>query len=175
MKNISYLQLRAARQVLNIGVREIAKLLRVSKATISNAEHNKTRDFFFKHSAALIDFFKKHNIIFPNEYTIRYCPYEGLIDPTEQNLENNITTINRFQLKIARCILNYSQQELAQFARIDKGIISRSELLENFINIKATDQETVERIKNVFLDHNIEFVNPYSIFFKKHIDSTLNK
>lgn len=171
--NITYIQLRAARQVLNIGVREIAKLLKVSKATISNAEHNKTRDFFFKHSAALIDFFKKNNIIFPNEYTIRFCPNQQSTYLPELNIERN-KNINRFQLKTARCILNYSQQELAQVAEIDKGIISRSELLENLVNIKTSNKCVEEKLKNVFFDHNIEFINPYSIFFKKYIDSALN-
>ena len=58
---LTNLQLRAARQVLNIGVRDLAKLLKTSKSTVSKAEQGKTRDFFFKNSAALIDFFKKRD------------------------------------------------------------------------------------------------------------------
>ena len=173
MNNITYIQLRAARQVLNIGVREVAKLLKVSKATISNAEQNKTRDFFFKHSAALIDFFEKNHIIFPNEYTISFDSNKQSTDVSKVEIEKN-TNINRFQLKAARCILNYSQQELALTAKIDKGIISRSELLENLVTIKTSDKKVEEQLKNVFYDHNIEFINPYSIFFKKYIDSALN-
>jgi transcriptional regulator with XRE-family HTH domain len=171
LNNITYIQLRAARQVLNIGVREVAKLLKVSKATISNAEQNKTRDFFFKHSAALIDFFEKNNIIFPNEYTIRFDSNKQSTHISEVYIQKNI---NRFQLKAARCILNYSQQKLALTAKIDKGIISRSELLGNLVTIKTSDKKVEERLKNVFYDNNIEFINPYSIFFKKNIDSTSN-
>ena len=77
-------------------------------------------------------------------------------------------------MKAARCILNYSQQKLALTAKIDKGIISRSELLGNLVTIKTSDKKVEERLKNVFYDNNIEFINPYSIFFKKYIDSTLN-
>ena len=58
-KNIHYLQFRAARNALNLGVREVAQLLKVSKATVNKADLGKTRDFFFKHSPALISFFEK--------------------------------------------------------------------------------------------------------------------
>ena len=61
MKIITNIQLRAARQVLNTGIRDIAKLLNVSKATISKAELGKTRDFFFKHRV-LTTFLRKCNI-----------------------------------------------------------------------------------------------------------------
>ena len=49
-KYITCTQLRAARNILNLGVRDIGLLLKVSKDTINKAELGKTRDFFHKNS-----------------------------------------------------------------------------------------------------------------------------
>ena len=46
MKTINNIQLRIARQSLNIGVRDMAITLKVSKALISKAELGKTKYFF---------------------------------------------------------------------------------------------------------------------------------
>lgn len=54
---ITALQLKVARNILDLGVRDIAVLLHVSKTTISKVELNKTRDFLLKHNAALVHFF----------------------------------------------------------------------------------------------------------------------
>lgn len=160
-KIINYLQLKAARNTLDLGIREIAKLLRVSKSTVSNAELGKTRDFFFKHSAALCDFFLKNNIHFPNEYSIRY--YHTI----EIEYSEHLT---RFQLKSARSILNISQLELATLIGIDKGVISRTELTKNFDFINPPNTAVNSKLKNLFQHRNIEFPDPFSIFFKKYID-----
>jgi len=167
LKIITNIQLRAARQVLNIGIIDIAKLLSVSKATISKAELGKTRDFFFKHSARLIDFFQQNNIIFPNEYTIRL-----ISDNSSELFNKQIEILTRFQLRGARCILNFSQQSLANHLDIDKGVISRAELLDNLRKINPNNLNVINHIKNMFLQYGIELTDPYSIFFKKYVDST---
>ena len=169
MKNITNVQLRSARQILNLGVRDIARLLKVSKATISKAELGKTRDFFFKNSAALRDYFEAHKIIFPNEYTIRIIPAD-----TQEALSNDIDYLNRFQLKGSRCLLQLSQQMLACKAGIDRNIISRAELLNNSKKITSSNKEAISQIKLVFNNHNIELPEPYLIFFKKYIDNPSN-
>lgn len=171
MKNITHIQLRAARQSLNLGVRDIAKLLKVSKATISKAELGKTRDFFFKYSASLIDFFQNNNLVFPNEYTIRIAATNDAHYLLSDDLTKNIT---RFQLKTSRCVLNFSQQNLANNIGIDKGIISRAELLDNTKKINPSNPETLLNIKDYFLRQGIEFPDPISIFFKKYIDNRSN-
>lgn len=165
MKNITNIQLRVARQILNLGVRDIAKLLKISKATISKAELGKTRDFFIKNTPALRDFFESQQILFPNEYSVRITP------KITGELSEHENPLNRFQLKAARCVLQLSQQELAAKAGIDKGIISRAELLNNSKIITSSKLEAISDIKNVFYNHNIEFPDPWSIFFKKHVDS----
>lgn len=168
---ITNLQLRAARQVLNIGIRDLEKILKVSKSTISKAEQGKTRDFFYKHSAALIDFFKKNNVTFPNEHTIRF----NIRTPKNNEIPLKPQTITRFQLKAARCVMGLSQKRLAKTIGIDKGILSRAELLDNFQSINPAGKGVTYMIKDMFLKHNIEFPDPYSIFFKKYIDISLNK
>lgn len=63
-KYITCTQLRAARNILNLGVRDIGLLLKVSKDTINKAELGKTRDFFHKNSAGLIDFLNAIILLF---------------------------------------------------------------------------------------------------------------
>jgi transcriptional regulator with XRE-family HTH domain len=163
-KYITYIQLRATRHVLNLGVREIAKILKVSKATISNTELGKTRDFLYKHSAALIDYFALHNISFPNEYSIRYNN-SSLIVRSESHI------LTRFQLKAARHILNINQLELAKSINVDRNVISRAEQLDNELSITFHDQTNLQKLKVWFQEHNIEFPDQLSIFFKKYMDN----
>lgn len=162
-KYITYLQLRAARSVLNLGVRDIGKILKVSKATISKTELGKTRDFLYKHSAALIDYFLLHNITFPSEYSIRYHTAQTIID-TEVN------KLTRFQLKAARHLLNISQYELAKSININKNIITRAEKFNNELCIKLQDQSTIIDLITFFQKYKIDFPDQLSIFFKKYID-----
>lgn len=167
-KYITPIQLRVARNVLNLGVRDIADILKVSKATISKAELGKTRDFFYKHSPALLNFFEQKGIIFPSEYSIRYISNNlEKIDQTENSL-------NRFQLISSRHVMNLSQTKLAKAIGIDKGIISRAEQLLNEEFIKPQDDSIILKLRYFFQQHNIDFVDQLSIFFKKYIDKELN-
>lgn len=168
---LTNLQLRAARQVLNIGVRDLEKLLKVSKSTISKAEHGKTRDFFFKNTPALLDFFEKNKIIFPNEYSIRLdCPIKRML------LSNNeCMQLTRFQLKSARCIMNLSQRSFSELVGFDKNILSRADLLDNTQFVSPSDKTIIKKIIEVFAKHGIEFYDPHSIFFKKYVDNYSNK
>jgi len=167
-KHITYVQLRAARHVLNLGVRDIAKILKVSKATISKTELGKTRDFLYKHSAALLEFFERHNIFFPNEYFIRYHVNQEIIE----NIQKYDSGLTRFQLRAARYILNITQNKLAELINIDKGIITRAEQLQNTDFINPQDHLIVLRLKNLFQEHNVEFPDQLSVFYKKYIDNT---
>ena len=169
MKKITYIQLRAARQILNIGVRELATLLKVSKSTISKAELNKTRDFFFKYNAALQDFFQKNNITFPTEFSIRFHP----INNPQENMNSDNIILTKFQLKTARCILNVSQLELSYITGINKGHISRAEILDNTETIKPSDKEIIIKLRNFFIQQNIEFPDPFYVFYKNYIDNRI--
>ena len=163
-KYITYIQLRAARHILNLGVRDIAKILKVSKATISKTELGKTRDFLYKHSAALLEFFEHHNIFFPNEYFIRY-------HDNQEKIQKYDSGLTRFQLRTARHILNISQNKLAELINIDKGIIARAEQLQNTDFINPQDHSIVLRLKSMFQEHNIKFPDQLSVFYKEYIDN----
>jgi transcriptional regulator with XRE-family HTH domain len=170
-KYITHIQLRAARHALNLGVRDIAKILKVSKATISKTELGKTRDFLYKHSAALLGFFEHHNIFFPNEYVIRYHNNLEKIDKIQKS---NIR-LTRFQLRTARYILNINQTELANIINIDKGIITRAEQLQNTNFINPQDHSIVLKLISIFYERNIEFPDQMSVFYKKYIDNKSDK
>lgn len=166
---MEYIQLRVARQILNFGVRDIAKVLRVSKATISKAELGKTRYFLHKQGPALLDFFKLHNIIFPNEYYIRYC-----VDNTVKRETQPHNTLTRFQLRAARCIMNLTQHELSKYIHIHEGIIARAERFKNTDYIKPQDNSIILKLRFFFSKHNIIFPDYTSVFYKKYIDNNLN-
>lgn len=169
MKNITYIQLRTARQLLNIGVREIAAILKVSKSTVCKAEANNTRDFYHKYNAALLDYFKKNHIIFPTEFSIRYDSRDNL----HKNIQTSETEIilTRFQLKTARCILNITQLELANLTGISKSQISRAEILHNSDIVKFSNMHNAVILKNFFIKQNIEFIDPLYVVFKKYVDN----
>lgn len=167
MKKITYIQLRAARQLLGIGVRELGALLKVSKSTISTAEANSTRDFYFKYSAALIDFFETKNITFPTEFSIRYNPTENL----QEQVKDSELKLTKFQLRTARYILNISQLELANILGFSRSLISHAELLNNTAFINFSNPENIIKLKVFFLQQNIEFIDPFYIFYKNYVDN----
>lgn len=171
IKYINPIQLKVARYTLKLGVRDIAKILKVSKSTISKTELGKTRDFLYKHSAALIEYFKKNNIIFPNEYSIRY----NFQDNSLEKLEHIDLKMTSFQAKGARYILNINQAELAKLLNVNKNLITNIEVLEKTTCIDSQNPLLAINLKSYFLQHGIEFPDPMSIFFKKYVDNTLNK
>jgi len=168
VKYITYQQLKIARGVLNLGVRDIGALLKINKSTVSNAEQGKTRDFFHKNSATLIDFFKKNNIIFPTEYSIRY---DQLIN-NQNNTSSTSSNITRFQLKSARLLLSLSQQALSNQLGITEGVIVRLELLPNNTYINPKNTLIVNKLHELFKSHGVEFSDGLYVFFKKYMDST---
>lgn len=170
-KYITCTQLRAARNILNLGVRDIGLLLKVSKDTINKAELGKTRDFFHKNSAGLIDYFERHNIIFPTEYSIRY----QLSKTDIQIIHPDKNELSRFQLKTARLVLSINQSDLAKEVSVAKRVITRLEQLPNEALINPRDHGVVLRLKNFFELHNIEFPDPFYVFFKKYIDNCTSR
>ena len=164
--HLNHLQLKAARGVLNLGVREIGSLLNVNKTTVNNAERGKTRDFFYKNSAPLVDFFRKNNIIFPTQYSIRYN------DHSTPHLSNHKKGITRFQLKAARLLLSISQKELAKKIGVTEGVIVRLELIDNNNLISPKNPLVIDRLINLFESSNIYFPDEMYVFFKKYMDNS---
>ncbi|MDE8612090.1 hypothetical protein PQ676_07810 [Rickettsia felis] len=163
MMYITALQLKVARNILDLGVRDIAVLLHVSKTTISKVELSKTRDFLLKHNAALVHFFSCNNISFPNPFSIQY---------KSQNIINTNTEgiITRFQLKGARCILNISQADLAKALNINRSVIIEAEKHQNEQRLTLFGQQKELEIIQFFNDNNIVLYDHLSLFFRKRVD-----
>lgn len=168
-KYINYLQLRAARAVLNLGVRDIGSLIGVSRMTISKLEHNTTTLDHIKHGEkrndTLVWFFKKKNIVFPDNYTI--CD-DSIIksDPL-----NPVDQLTRFQLRGARIILAKDRIVFSNLLGIERGIIEYAESLNNQEYISPRDKNITKKIKEMFNHYGIEFPDNQSVTFKKFIDT----
>jgi transcriptional regulator with XRE-family HTH domain len=165
-KLINHYQLKIAKGILNLGVRDIGKLLNVNKSTVSNAELGKTRDFFYKNSAALIDFFTKNNISFPTEYSIR-CN-EKVISLKSTDIKN----ITRFQLKSARLLLSLSQRNLAKEICVTERVIIRFESIANNQFINPKNPLVINRLLDLFKNAGIYFPDETYVFFKEYMDNT---
>ena len=167
-KYINNLQLRAARGVLNLGVRDVGSIIGVSRMTISKLEHNTTTLERIKHGESrnntLIWFFKKMNIVFPDSYTISYC---SIIN---ENHVNTINEITRFQLKAARIIIDEDRIVFSNALGIERGVLEYAESLSNEEYIKPRDSSINQKIKDRFNNYGVNFLNNNSVTFKKLVD-----
>jgi DNA-binding XRE family transcriptional regulator len=165
-KYINYLQLRSARSVLNLGVRDIGSIIGVSRMTISKLERNTATLERLKHGKSrnntLVWFFKKKNIIFPNNYTICDSSIINTDPPT-----NNLT---RFQLRAARIIIDENRVAFSSIIGIERGILEYAESLNNPEYINPRDNSLNQKIKDKFSQYGIKFPNNNSVTFKKLID-----
>ena len=158
-KFITHEQLKIARHISNLSVRDLAKILNVSKATISNVELGKTKTFLYKYSPALINIFNVNKIIFPNEFSIRY-----MSDTT--NVFNQCDLLTRFQLKAARHLLSINTRRLAKIIQIGSYELSIAEALENDKYVLENRPQKNKQLKEFFLSKKILFPDALFIFFK---------
>lgn len=161
-------QLRAARSVTGIGVREIALYLGVSGTIVSRWDNM----FAFKvikskitNPNALIFFFKQHNISFPSDYSISYTPNNIEIEEIK-----NASYLTRFQLRASRSILKLSQRELAELTNTNSNIINYLETLDNkeFINNTAKDIDTTI-YKSYFEEKGFLFPDHFTVVLNYNI------
>jgi transcriptional regulator with XRE-family HTH domain len=161
---LNFLQLKAARHALNLGVRDIGDLIETSRTTISKLENNiiKIENMRLAHRRNIIlhEFFKKKGITFPNEKSISFSHPNNI---SQQDSSSH--TLTRFQLRVARVILNKTQKELACLANISPYIIEHAELFPNKHFIKTKDDMTIHNLLNLFAKHQIHFPDSFSISF----------
>lgn len=164
---LNHFQLRSARYVLNLGVREIAVLIGTNRTTISQIENNvmplQNLLLSERRNHILVEFFKQNNIYFENNYSIS-LNYPLL----DTNNENN--TLTRFQLKAARAIIDESRSVFNSSLNLNRGIIEHAETFANEKFIKPKDPNVVLSIINKFKQHGILFPNNFSVTFKKIVD-----
>lgn len=156
---IKNFQLRAARSVLGIGVREIGRCLGLSGAAISIWEHKGNLENLKTSTdnvLLLTEFFKSHNIIFPDENSVTLRE-----EVKRSNNEGCILT--RFQLRASRITLNMTQVDLANFIGVTRQVISRAEHLRNNEFIRPLEKEVSLKIRNWFENNKISYKDCYTI------------
>ncbi len=171
-KQINHIQLRAARHALNMGTRDIAKMLGVANSTISYHERLKLGEkafnkFMLEHSDQLISFFTENNIIFPDSYSIELKISDDILNA----LPKTGGQMTRFQLRVARYVLNISQVELSKLSGISEYTINTHERKKNseLLYTHKKEEPTELKYKQWFLSHGIEFVGNFKVIFKEFI------
>lgn len=152
-------QLKAARVVAGMELKEIGNALGLTKAAISRWEHkNSFAPLTTSKENILIlkRIFADHNIFFPNKNSISLC---------ETILELKPEGLTRFQLRGARAILNITQEQLANYLNIPTQIITRAEFLRKSQYIRPSNIEVPMMLKNFFQSKNITFANNSTISF----------
>jgi DNA-binding XRE family transcriptional regulator len=162
---LNYLQLKAARHALNLGVRDIGNLIQTSRTTISKLENNIIRiddmRLSDRRNIILCEYFKKEGILFPSEHSIVFSPLNNI---SQENLSS--PSLTRFQLRVGRVILNKTQIGLATLADVSPYIIEYAELFPNEHFIKTTDDMVIHNLLNLFMQYQIHFPNASSVVFK---------
>ena len=159
-KTITNLQLRVARLVLGIGVREIGMQLGVSGAAICQWENKNIFHLSHQRSSLLIHYFHQRKIIFPAENSIAF-----ISNLNKSNTNTTNTQLTRFQLRAARNALNLTQIELAKSIGVYTHIIEKNENLDNEEYIRSEKKDILIKIKNWFEEHNIKVNNDFSVSF----------
>jgi DNA-binding XRE family transcriptional regulator len=162
---LNYIQLKVARCVLNLGVRDIGALIQTSRTTVSRLENNIVKLCDMKladrRNIVLHEFFKKNGVIFPNEHVVTFCPSNNIIQKN-----NHSCILTRFQLRAARIIINKTQAELAKIATIHPSIIIYAENQANEDCINPKDSRVIPNLITIFQQYGVNFPSNFSIIFK---------
>lgn len=155
-------QLKAARSVTRIEVREIALYLGVSRTIISRWEKQPALNFIKTKKASpqsLLFFFKQHKISFPDNSTIHF----------DSKLTNkNSIHLTRFQLRASRSILDLTQQELALQTNTSRSVVNYLETQNNEILLDTTNKHVDDlTFKKFFEDKGIVFPDNFTISIEK--------
>jgi transcriptional regulator with XRE-family HTH domain len=155
-------QLRVARSVTGIEVRELALYLGVSRTIISRWEKQspfeniKTKKIL---PQSLLFFFKQHNILFPDANSIKF-------NSQSQSLES--VHLNRFQLRASRAALGLTQEELGVLSNMPKTIINYLETQNNETLLNSTNKSVDDLIfKEFFEKEGLSFPDSCTISFTK--------
>jgi transcriptional regulator with XRE-family HTH domain len=164
-------QIRAARNALNLGVRELGSLVGVSRTIIYRLEHGTIKLNSQKQGVRFNDifiwFFKKNYITFNNNYSMSW---DGVAeDPHPKQIEH----ITRFQLRSARALLNQDRMLLSKTLQINVGVLERAEELSNSKYINPKDVSVAPAIKKYFLQQGITFPDNGRVNFKRIVDESI--
>ena len=174
IKQINNIQLRAARHALNLSTKDIAELLGVAASTITHHECLKFgitgfNKFIANHSDQLINFFTENDIVFPDNYSIELKVSDDVLNA----IPKTGGELTRFQLRVARYILNITQIELSKKIDISKSAINTHECKENtdLLYIYKKEEPIELKYKQWFLSHGIKFFDNFKVEFKNLVES----
>lgn len=157
-------QLRVARDILGLGLREFGQYLNVSRTTIFKWEHLSNLNLIdsttkIKNAILIKPFFENHGIIFPNENTVSL---KSNIFPIP-----NTGSLTRFQLRAARTAARLTQEKLSEYLMIHRIVLNYLERQNNLTYLNTIPKKVDELlIKNTFEQHGIVFPNDLSISIK---------
>lgn len=146
-------QLRVARSVLGLGVRDIGAYIDLSRSTISKIERKEIKsnlDIKEEQCIILIKIFNDKKVFFPDENSVSY--------ERESKLYNNYLT--RFQLRGGRAILGLSQREMSEQTGVEKNVLNYLENLPNaslIYKIEENQSNVNTALKDFFYKNNIYF------------------
>lgn len=164
---LNHIQLKAARCVLNLGVREIGLLIQTSRTTISKLERNRisisNMRLANKRNIILQEFFNKNYVSFPNNHSIALSCINNI-----DNYRSATQTIasTRFQLRASRIIINKTQADLASMVQVAPSVIKKVESYRNNDLLQAEGDSVVCNLLNLFRTKGLEFPTPYLVSFK---------
>lgn len=153
-------QLKAARSVTGIEVREIGLYLGISRTIVSRWERQEPHEKIRSNKVQperLIFFFQQHKISFPDERSLSLM------------LDKPVKTkhMNRFQLRAARSCLGLTQDELAKEIGVSRSLINYLETQKNEVFLNQTKKAVSDlEIKGFFESKNILFPNSNIVTFK---------
>jgi len=141
-------QLRAARSVCGIGVRDIGLYLGVSGTIVSRWEQKLPLDEITSNATnplGLVFFFEQYKILFPSESSIKF---------NHPLLEVDCKHITRFQLRAARASFSISQSQLAEFTGIPRATINYLENQDNLTFLNSTRKAINDLTIKIFFEKN---------------------
>lgn len=157
-------QLRVARSVTGIEIRELVPYLGVSRTIISRWENQHPLSTFKTKKVldnSLIFFFKQYDILFPDDSTVKL--------DNKHNIEQSIH-LTRFQLRAARAALCLTQSKLAELTNNSIANINYLETQNNFVFLNQANRNIDDlALKTFFQTLGISFPESFSISISPNI------
>jgi DNA-binding XRE family transcriptional regulator len=156
---INSFQVRVARSVTGINIREVALYLGVSRTIISKWENLdpfeeiKTKKI---NLSSLVFFYNQHKIIFPYNYSVTL----------DQHTVANNNQLTRFHLRGGRATLNLTQRELSSLTGYTVAEINYLEILDNLTFLDQTNKKIdINNLRNFFEGKGLSFPKPNTILY----------
>ncbi|MDC0865221.1 hypothetical protein OAP56_04675 [Rickettsiaceae bacterium] len=154
---IKIFQLKSARSVTGVEVRELALYLGVSRTIVSRWEKQRPLDSIKTKKASpesLVFFFSQHHILFPDENSICF--------DSKEDSEMHSSHLTRFQFRAARSILDLTQTDLASATNSSRKIVNYLETFDNKALLAPRNKDIDDSVfRQFFESKGITF--PYNL------------